>query len=152
MIDIQIRGAEEFGVLSRRLKEAGDKGLRKELYAGLNRAAQPAKAAVRPNVLAEMPKRGHLAEFLSSSTKVTQSNRGAGRNPGVTIRSKSPHNIRKIDKGNLRHPVFGSRKVWVAQAVPAGAFTDPIKERAPEMRVEMERTIRAVAAKLERPL
>jgi hypothetical protein len=70
----------------------------------------------------------------------------------VTIRSRSAHAIGQIDQGVVRHPIFGNRKVWASQSVPAGAFTDPIKERAPEMRTEMERTIRAVATKLERPL
>lgn len=150
MLDIEIRGAEEFGTLSRRLKAVGDRELRKELYRGLNRAAKPAKAKVKPNVAAEMPKKGGAATFITTDLKVTQSNRGAGRNPGITIWSKSPHDIRKINKGQLRHPVFGNRKKWATQSVPAGSFTDPIKEAAPEMRVEMERTIRDVAAKLGR--
>ena len=151
MLDIEIRGAEEFGTLSRRLKSMGDdgKGLRKELYAGLNRAAKPARAAVKESILSELPRRGGLADLIASDTKVTFNKRGLGRNPSIRITSKSPHEIRKLNQGILRHPLFGNRKVWQSQKIPAGAFTDPIEKLAPQMRVEMEQVIRTVAAKIE---
>ena len=151
MLDIQIRGAEEFGVLSRRLKAMGDdgKGLRKELYAGLNRAAKPAREAVKASIQSELPHRGGLADLIAGDTKVTFNKRGLGPNPSIRITSKSPHEIRKLNQGILRHPLFGNRKVWQSQKIPAGAFTDPIEKLAPQMRQDMEQVIRRVAAKVE---
>ena len=150
MLDIEIRGgAEDLAILAKRLKETGDKGLRKELLSGLQRAAKPAKAAVRASVLSELPHRGGLADLIGGSLKVTLNTRSAGRNPGVRIWSKDSHDISKLNKGELRHPVFGNRKNWVAQVIKAGIFTDPIEQRAPQMRQEMGQVMRTVAAKIE---
>ena len=148
MLDIQIRGAEEFGILSRCLKEAGDKGLAKELRAGLMRAAKPAKDAIRPSLAAKLPHRGGLAAEMAA-TRISLRAAGAGRNPRVRIVANAPHDLRKMDKGTLAHPVFGDRKVWRTQSIEPGVFSDPIQERAPQMRDEMGQAMRRVAAKIE---
>lgn len=147
MLDIEIRGAEEFGVLSRRLKEAGDKGLRRELLSGLQRAAKPAKAEVKASFATRLPQRGGLAAQMATS-RVSLLSR-AGRNPSVRIKATSPHAVGAMDKGRLRHKTFG-HEPWVDQAIQPGVFSDPIEARAPQMRQEMEQVIRRVAAKIER--
>ena len=148
-VDLEIRGAEEFARLAARLREVGDKGLRRELYKGLNAAAKPAKAAIKPNIRAKLPHRGGAGDFVASTLRVTQSNRG-GQNPAVIIWSKSNHNIRAINRGQLRHPVFDNKKAWANTAVEPDTFTGPIEERAPEMREEILKVIKTVAAKVER--
>jgi hypothetical protein len=147
MLDIEIRGAEEFGVLSRRLKEVGDKGLRRELLSGLQRAAKPAKVDVKASFANRLPKRGGLAAEMATS-RVSLLSR-AGRNPSVKIKATSPHSVGAMDKGRLRHPVFGNKDNWVDQSIEPGVFSEPIEARAPEMRQEMEQVIRRVAAKIE---
>jgi hypothetical protein len=149
-VKLEIRGAEDFARLAARLREVGDKDLRRKLYKGLNAAAKSAKAAIKPNVRAKLPQRGGAAEFIASTLRVTQSNRGGGANPRVVIWSKSNHNIRAIDRGQLRHPVYGRRNAWAVTQVEPDTFTEPIESRAPEMREEMVKVIRVVAAKVER--
>ena len=146
MLDIQIRGAEEFGVLSRRLKEAGDKGLRKELLSGLQGAAKPAKADVKASFAARLPHRGGLAAVMATS-RVSLLSR-AGRNPSVRIKATSPHDVRGMDRGRVRHKVFG-HEPWVDQAIEPGVFSDPIEARAPQMRADMEQVLHRVGAKIE---
>ena len=146
MLDIEIRGAEEFGVLSRRLKETGDKGLQKELRAGLQRAGKEGKDAVRPSLATVLPRKGGLAAQMAAG-RVSLRAAGAGRNPRVRIVATTPHDLRSMDKGRLRHPVFG-HKTWVQQVIEPGAFSKPIEERAPQMREDMEQVIRSVAAKV----
>ena len=125
MISLEVRGAEDFARLGKRLREVGNRELRKELLAGLNRAAKPAKEAVKPNIREKLPHKGGAGEFVASTLKVTQSNRSAGKNPRVTIWSKSNHNISAIDKGRLRHPIFGNKKVWSTTPVEPNTFTAP---------------------------
>jgi hypothetical protein len=148
-VDLRITGAQDFARLSARLREVGDKGLRRELYKGLNAAAKPAKAAIKPNIRARLPHRGGAGDFVASTLRVTQSNRG-GQNPAVIIWSKSNHNIRAINRGQLRHPVYGNKKVWANTAVEPDTFTEPIESRASQMRQDMEKVIKVVAAKVER--
>jgi hypothetical protein len=150
-VELEIRNAEDFARLAKRLREAGDagKGLRKELSKGLNQAAKPAKAAIKPSVRARLPHRGGLAGTIASTISVRQSNISAGRNPRVRIVVRGTHNIDALDKGHVRHPVFGDRSVWREESVPPRAFTDPVAQRAPQMRQEMSEAIRSVAKKIE---
>src|SRR4030095_15711994 len=147
MLDIQIRGAEEFGVLSKRLKEAGDKGLTKELRAGLQRAAKPAKDAIRPSLARKMPHRGGLAGEMAS-TRLSLRATG-GRNPRVRIVANAPHDLRKMDQGLLSHPGRRDRNHWYTQEIRSGASSEPIEDRAPLMREEMGQAMRKVAAQIE---
>jgi hypothetical protein len=148
-VDLRITGAQDFARLSARLREVGDKGLRRELYKGLNAAAKPAKAAIKPNIRARLPHRGGAGDFVASTLRVTQSNRG-GQNPRVVIWSKSNHNIGAINRGTLRHPVFGNKSAWASTSVEPDTFTEPIEAQAPQIRQEMEKVIRDVAAKIGR--
>ena len=147
MLDIQIRGAEEFGILARRLKETGDKGLRRELLSGLQKAAKPAKADVRTSFATRLPQRGGLAAQMAGS-RISLLSR-AGNNPSVKIKVTSPHAVQPMDKGILRHPVFATG-TWVEQSIEPGVFSEPIESRAPQMRQDMEQVLRRVAAKIER--
>lgn len=150
-IELEIRNAEDFARLAKRLREAGDagKGLRKELSKGLNQATKPAKAAIKPSVRARLPRRGGLAETIASTISVRQSNISAGRNLRMPIVVRGTHNIDALDKGHVHHPVFGDRSVWREESVPPRAFTDPVAQRAPQMRQEMSEAIRSVAKKIE---
>lgn len=149
MIDLVIRGgAEDMAVLSRRLKEAGSRDLTRELRAGLQRAAKPAKEDVRRSLASRLPHRGGLAAQMAGS-RISLRATGSGRSPGVRIVANSPHDLRSMDKGTLNHPVFGNKDVWRTQAIEPGVFSEPIERRAPQMREEMTQAIRAVAAKIE---
>jgi hypothetical protein len=140
--DIRVVGAERFGVVARKLKDVGDKDLRKELLKGLQEAAKPLKVAVANSARAKLPKRGGLAEFVASG-KVTVNTR-AGANPGITIKSQRGSGA---DKGTVRHPVFGS-EVWVGQPVSPGWFTQTLTDAAPAVREELVKVIDDVAKKV----
>lgn len=152
MIELEIRNAEAFAQVAKRLRAAGEggKGLRRELSKGLNRAAKPAKDAIKPSVRAKLPHRGGLAATIAGTISVRQSNVASGRNPRVRITVRGSHDIDALDKGSVRHPVFGNRKVWRTEPVTPHAFTDPVAQRAPQMRQEMSQVIRAFAAKVEK--
>jgi len=135
--DITITGVDNLQRLARDLKEIGDKELRKELYKGINRSTKPMKAKVKNAALADMPKAGGLNKFVASA-RLSTTTRGGGRNPGVTIKGrKSGHDLRAIDRGKLRHPVFGDREVWVNQKVKPGFFTKTLAAEAPTVRKEL---------------
>lgn len=147
-MDLVIKGADDLGVLAKRLKEVGDKTLRKELLAGIRVATKGTKAAIKANALSSLPARGGLAAIVANS-KVSTKTRTTGA-IGIRITAANPHSIRGMDRGNLRHPVFGNRGKWVSQKVKAGWFTDPIEADAPNIRYEIGQAMSSVAAKLER--
>lgn len=54
-----------------------------------------------------------------------------------------------INRGRLRHPVFGDRESWVTQAVPAGWFSVPMAKGAPRVEAAIVEALRREVAKLQ---
>jgi hypothetical protein len=148
-VDIRVVGADKLARLSRALKDAGDKDLRRELGAGLRRAARPMRETFKAGALGFLPHRGGLAEEVAVGMRFT-TKVGTGANPSVRITASLPgHDLPAINRGRLRKPVFGNRKVWVTQQIRPGFWTDSGYVAAPAVRVELVKAIDAVAAKLE---
>lgn len=124
--NVRIEGADQLERVGRQLKELGDKDLRKELFRGFNRATKPLKIAVRTSAELRLPKRGGLNRFVAASRLSTRT-RVSGKNVGVRIvAAKRGSDVEAIDRGRLRHPVFGNRRVWVTQQITPGWFTVPL--------------------------
>lgn len=136
--------------LGRRLKEAGDKELRRELFKAMNRSTRPLKLAARSSAVATLPRRGGLNEWVAKNVRISSSNRLTGRNPGVRIRaSRKGSDIAAMDRGRLRHPVFGNRKVWVSQSIRPGWFTAPMVAGVGVAKREIVAAVEDVARRLE---
>lgn len=150
-VDVQIQATRELESVARRLKRAGDADLRRELLRGINRAVRPLKQAVQDAAVRELPKRGGLNRWVADSKFGSRTRATAGRDARVTITTKKAgHDIRAIDRGRLRHPVFGNRTTWVNQEVKPGWFTRTVSDGSPIVRRELERVIDDVARKIGR--
>lgn len=149
-VDIEIRGAEQLRAVALRLKAAGEsgKGLRKELLKGIQTATKGAKEDVKSSWSDRMPHRGGLS---SRPLRVATRTRTGGRSVGVRIVTTSGdgYSIARIDKGTLRHPVYGNRKAWVTQQVTPGVVTQPLEHAAPEVRREIVHAIDTTARKVQ---
>lgn len=145
-IDISVSGADRLASLGAALRAAGDKDLRRELLKAMQRSAKPLKAAAREAAATRLPRRGGLAERVAGS-RFSAKTRTAGKNAGVRIVGASDLDLRSMDRGRLRHPVYGHRR-WVNQQIPAGWFSDALEERAPAVRVELVKAIDEVAKTL----
>lgn len=139
--DLKVGGVESLARVSSKLKEAGDKGLQRDMRKALDRAAVPLKEGAPEGAREKLPKRGGLAEAIANA-KFSLSVRG-GKNPSVRLTGKRTNktgkqsDLNKIDQGSLRHPVFGKRKVWVLQRVTPDWFSDVPDERLEQARREM---------------
>lgn len=144
-MELRIKGAEQLGDLARDLRAAGDsgKGLRRELYSGINRATKPLKAEAQKAAASRLPKSGGLAALVARSKFSTRTR--AGRDPGVTITVKGSGLT--TDRGYVMHPVFKSG-AWVRQSVPGGWFSDTMRGAAPTVRKELLEAMDDVAAKI----
>lgn len=143
---IRIEGADKLAVVARALRQLGDKDLRAGLYRGLNRATKKPKEDAKAEALARLPRRGGLNRRVAGSRLSTK--RRAGRNPGVSIVASSSDSIRRIDRGTVRHPVYGNPEVWVAQPVEPGWFTDPMEDGADEARREVVQVLDGLAREI----
>ncbi len=138
--------------LSKALKAAGgtadSKALRKELLKGIQRASRPLKEAAQSSARANLPQSGGLAETVGQAKFRTKTISG-GKRVGVRVVATGKHNIRAMDRGRLRHPVFGNRAVWVEQSIKPGWFSDAIQDGAPRVRAEIVLVMESVADRLE---
>jgi hypothetical protein len=154
--------ATEFEALARALKDAGEKGLQRELRKAIRDAAQPlARQVADVNHLKPyMPNR--YAEVLAEDLTVTISQR-LGTVPGVTLRAKGrrkSRHVSRLNQGILTHPVFGTEAqelaatahgrgwTWVSQDIRPRYFDDPVAASGPEVRRQIEAALRRIIAKI----
>lgn len=130
---IRVEGNDDLQKLADALKDAGDKDLQKQVSGALRSVAKPLGERVLRRGAEHMPQRGGLAARVADMGRVgvSASLRGRVASVSVILRNKGV-DLRSLDAGMLRHPVFGNRKAWTAQRIPAGAFTRAFDAEARE--------------------
>lgn len=148
--------AVEFLALASALKEAGETGLRNELYKAISDAAQPLVRDIGnvTHLRADMPDR--YADVLAKDLKVSVYRRTAGEEPGATLVGRAPtfgrggRKVAQRNRGLITHPLFGNRKRWYEQTggMRPGFFDDPVERSGPEVRNQIEAAVRRVRDKI----
>jgi hypothetical protein len=147
---LKVTGADKLERLSKALRDAGDKDLKRELGKGLRRAVRPMRETFKAGALGFLPFRGGLAEDVAPGMRFRTKIRTGGKSVGVRIVASLPgHDLNAMNRGRLRHPVRGNRRIWVNQQIRANWWDDSGLVAAPPVRVELVKAIDEVAAKLE---
>lgn len=143
--------AGDLRVLSARLKAAGEVGLRRNMAAAVRRGTAPARAAAKAKVAEVMPHSGGLAALMARSSVTTQIRTGA-RSTGVTVRMRGPKDasgktvdVVSLNRGRLRHPLFGNRDYWFDQQVPAYWWQNTLVRFHPLVSAELTRAMAETA-------
>lgn len=138
-------------ILASRLRAAGPKQ-RQEYRNALRAAGKPMSAAV-PACLGEyMPKRGGYLGTLAGSLQVRVLPRAAGVQIRAAAAGKAqPRDVRSLERGRLRHPLFGRRRTRSGTAmydtrIRPAFFTEPITARADLAVAGLIKAMRAIAA------
>ena len=63
-----------------------------------------------------------------------------GRGP-IKLSRGGKHDLNAINRGTLRHPLYGNRRVWVAQSVEAGTYDKAFEKHAEQALPEVERVL-----------
>jgi len=111
-IEVRINGTVSLHRLAARMRAEGQKDLVREMGNALTRAADPLKAKIRVEASEVMPKSGGYQEAFDKSLKFRVQRRGANAESDITLTTYADgkderRDIRALNKGNLRHPVFG---------------------------------------------
>lgn len=143
--------------LTKALRDAGDegKGLRKELYAGLNRATKPIRADVNAAVPPTFPQGGGLAGLMAKRARFSASTKTGRQVTGVRLvaRGKGRRTLQTASqRGTIRHPVFGNRNVWVTQSagVDGGKTAEAFEKDKPVAKREVIKAIADVREQIYR--
>lgn len=158
MADFEVTGAEDFLKLSKALKEAGNKGVRRELNKGLQDAVKPLLPGAAERLAAALPSglqgRGRrVKQVVQVKT---------GRDPGVTVAVRygkrgsgglGASNAQLANRqGLIRHPLYGNREKWFSTKAPGtqGWFDDYWREHAREALPASEKAMQHVIDKIVR--
>lgn len=141
-------GAQQLDELAKRLKAVGDKDLRKELLRAFREGTKGTKPEVTRSLASRLPQRGGLAARMATS-RISTKTKLSGQKVSVRIEARSPHDIRGMNAGRLRHKVFG-RDQWVDQQIEPGVFDNPIEQDIPQIRDALERVMRDLGNRIER--
>lgn len=146
-VTVRASGAAELRALSRDLKEAGRKDLRKELFAGLNRGTKPLRADIKANALATLPSSGGLAARAAASNITV---RGGGARVTIVARPSKrggQFDPDRLNAGAVKHLTYGHAPL-VDQRVTPGWFNKPIIAGQDDVVRELLEGIEEVARKL----
>jgi hypothetical protein len=148
-IDVEIRGAAQLERLAAVVKLTADKELRKDMLAGIRAAARPMATSIKTEAAAVLPHTGGLNEWVAKSP-ISPRTRTSGKNAGVRITGrKTGHDLEAINRGRVRHPVFG-HNAWVSQSVDAGWWERGAMKQADTVRRDLLVAMERVAAKIAR--
>lgn len=149
MSDFQVSGAEDFYRLSKALKAAGEKELRKELNAELRKAGKPLIARTRQAALEQLPSSGGLAAQVAKEPQRIQVRTGAQTAGVRVVVGRRRGGARGANRGVIRHPVFGNTDRWVNQPVEPGWFDKTLERDAPGIaRPAIEAAMQSIADKI----
>lgn len=142
MADAEVTGLDDLVRVSKALKATGDKGLRRELSAGLNRATKPTREDLNAAIPDTFPSGGGLAGQMAKRARFSVSTRASERTTAVRLvaRGKGRRTLQNATQhGQITHPVFGNRKVWVTQTsgVKAGLEETAFEKNKPTVKREV---------------
>jgi hypothetical protein len=148
--DFAVEGREKLVALGKQLRAASDKDGAKSITNALRRevrdATKETRTAIKKSALENLPSKGGLNRWAASTPGATT--RLYGRNTSVRISMrKQGHDLAALNRGRLRHPLFGRRTHWYQQEIAPGFFTKPVEENADALR---QRVVDAINAAAER--
>ena len=150
--EIRVDGARQLAQVSRALKTASP-ALRRELADGIREGTEPVKREAMAELSAVLPIRGGASAQIPPTAKVVTQRLGGRASPGLRLRATSPgarRNLQAIDRGILRHPLFGNRDHWFTTRVPPGWFSRPTTAAMPRLRKVLVDRMNTVARKIGR--
>jgi hypothetical protein len=115
-------------------------------------AAKPMVDAAKESARENLPHSGGLNTYVADGAKIAARNRvSVARSVGVRIvATEGGVNLTRMDKGVVRHPVYGNRSVWVNQDIASGWFTKPLNERAPVAQAEIVMAMNIIGRRIEK--
>lgn len=143
-------GSAELKKASRRLRGA-PKEIRKQFKSEFSKATKPIIDAAKESASKTLPGGGgkgkeSVADRVSGGKYSAKMLSGASAGTRITAMERAGKNVdmASLNRGRLRHPLYGNKRHWYDQNVPKDWFTKPIEEYAPKL----EKALGDVAEKI----
>src|SRR3954465_4734889 len=111
-LEVRIQGAATFHEVAARMRAEGRKDLSRSMGQAMSKAADPVKIRIREEAEHPMPKGGGYSGLFSKSLRFRTEKRQGGQSATVRLvtyadGTKERRDIRALEGGRLRHPVWG---------------------------------------------
>lgn len=134
-LEVRISGADQFKRLAAQIKAEGNKGLGQEMARALTKAVEPLGKAIEAEagVVAPSGYRAALTRSLKHRRTVRANPRTASIRLTTTAKGKVENrDLPALNRGDLRHPVFGRRrKPWKVTRIEPGFHDRAVKAGGP---------------------
>lgn len=147
MIQTRVSGAAELRYVARIVRRQREAGMKKELAAAQRKAFRPLLPAIKAEAVT-LP--SGYAPTMVRTVKVSVRNRALETTAIVYAKGRiGERDVRSIDAGRLRHPLYGNRGRWYTTRVRPGFVDRPVrrlgKQIADESLDALERVAREIA-------
>lgn len=153
-LEVRVSGAASLHRLAARMRAEGRKDLVREMGDALSKATDPLRAKIRESANETMPARGGYRGVFDKSLRFRQQRRGAAAEADVTLTTYADgkverRDIRALNRGTLRHPVFGHRKAkWHTTKIRAGFWDRGVEGAAADAEKRMREVVDQYAKRL----
>jgi hypothetical protein len=126
-VDVRVYGAEDIARVAAEVRRFGNgREIPNKMAKRIRRAVPPIRRAVKASAVATLPSGGGLGSWVARAG-VRASVRRGGRSAGIALvsgrRSQGGRSdLRRINEGRTRHPLWGNRRHWYPQTVTPGYF------------------------------
>lgn len=145
--------ADDYQEFFRRTKEASGK-IRTRMRKRVRDSVKQSANGIVSEGAGKLPHRGGLDDYVAAKGKdPTVSLTATGAR--LLLGKKAGPQIGRMNKGNLRHPLFGRKKskagksLWISQSIAEGSWNEAIVERLPRIRDDVAREMDAVLKELQ---
>lgn len=134
-LDIDFLERARLARMKEAIRQARIRTLRRELEGAQRRAVRPLQREIRQSALRMLPKRGRYAGIMAGAIRVSTRRAGLKLYVVIYARGKAEfRDVRRVDAGFLRHPVFGHRRrKWATTGVPPGFVMIPVRKMQHEI-------------------
>lgn len=135
MLSVDISGQAELRKLASNIRDSGNKGLGREFAKALERVVDPIKQAISDEAAETMP--SGYKDVLTRSLKHRRTTRSSAREATVRLATHGDGKVERRDlptlnKGRLRHPLFGRRRTWYVTGIRPGFHDRAVEKAGPE--------------------
>lgn len=154
-LDLRITGSDKLAFLGRQLRAEGSKGLGKEMGRALRGTMGPLRAEIRAEASDVMPEsggyRGVFVPSLRYRTQISTSSTRARVTHKTHADGKGERrDVGSLNRGVLRHPVFGRRRrAWATTTIRAGFWSRPTDRLMPQISARMGQVLDDFIARLK---
>ena len=130
-----VRG--DWAKMAKELEKQGRRDLRKTLRKVLTDATKPARREMRDATRAALPKKGGLSKWAGKMPALTIHE--SGPSVGATIKlGRKGHDFKALNRGRVRHPLFGNRDHWYMEGIESGWWDEARKRIEPQVRQSVD--------------